>query len=187
MKLWLLRHAKVLSATGLCFGASDLPADAEATRAAARAAAATLPRELPVWVSGLRRARQLADELQALRPDLGTPRCDVRLNEMDFGQWEGRPWADIPRTEFDAWTADFAHHRVGGGESTQQVLTRVATALDDLQALVGASGEALWVTHAGVVRAAMYVTQRHAMPIPSAVEWPTAVVGHGKLLSIIWL
>lgn len=187
MKLWLLRHARVLAEPGLCYGATDLPADPEATQVAAQDAATVLPAGLPVWVSGLGRARQLVQALSALRPDLGAPTCDVRLNEMDFGAWEGRAWASIPRSAIDAWTADFAHHRVGGGESTQQVLTRVATALDDLEALLGPCGEALWVTHAGVVRAAMYLAQRHAVPIPSAAEWPKAVVGHGKLFSVTWL
>lgn len=187
MKLWLLRHARVLAAPGLCYGASDLPADPEATHAAAQAAAAVLPTGLPVWVSGLQRAQQLAHDLHTLRPDLGPPRRDLRLNEMDFGCWEGQAWDNIPRAAIDAWTADFAHHRFGGAESTQQVIDRVAAALADLVAQVGPGGEALWVTHAGVVRAAMFLAQRHAVPVPSAAEWPTAVVGHGTLLPVTWL
>lgn len=184
MKLWLLRHAQVLAAPGLCYGASDLPANTEATHAAARAAAATLPQGLPVWVSDLARARQLADALHALRPDLGPPRCDVRLREMDFGHWEGRAWADIPRAALDAWTADFAHHRFGGVESTQQVVSRVAAALSDVRAQVGPRGEALWVTHAGVVRAVMVLAQRGLVPIQDASDWPVQGLGYGGLCGI---
>lgn len=187
MKLWLLRHARVLAAPGVCYGASDLPADPEATHAAAQAAAAVLPAGLPVWVSGLQRAQQLAHDLHTLRPDLGAPRRDPRLNEMDFGCWEGHTWAHIPRTAVEAWTADFAHHRFGGAESTQQVIDRVAAALEDLVAQVGQDGEALWVTHAGVTKAVMYLKAQGARPIRSAAEWPTTGIGHGELLPVVWL
>lgn len=180
MKLWLLRHAQVLAAPGLCYGVSDLPADPEATRAAAQAAAAILPDGLPVWVSGLVRARHLANALHALRPDLGPPRCDVRLNEMDFGHWEGQAWSNIPRAALDAWTADFAHHRFGGIESTQMVLRRVAAALDEVQGTVGTNGTALWVTHAGVMRALVYLCTHGRHAIPNANEWPGLSISFGQ-------
>ena len=188
MKLWLLRHARVLAAPGLCYGASDLPADPDATRAAANAAAAVLPAGLPVWVSGLARARQLAERLQTQRPDLGVPRADVRLNEMDFGQWEGQAWAHIPRAAVDAWTTDFAHHRFGGAESTQQVIDRVAAALADVAAQVGPTGAALWVTHAGVVRAVNHLARRGPAPIRHAADWPVDGLAHGGLcvLELPW-
>jgi alpha-ribazole phosphatase len=50
--------------------------------------------------------------------------------------------------------ADFAHHRFGGAESTQQVIDRVAGALHDLRA--SQAREAVWVTHAGVIRAVQF-------------------------------
>ena len=184
MKLWLLRHARVLAAPRLCYGASDLPADPEATQNAAQAAAAVLPAGLPVWVSGLQRAQQLAHDLHTLRPDLGAARCDVRLNEMDFGCWEGQAWDNIPRAAIDTWTADFARHRFGGVENTQEVLDRVAAALADVHAQVGASGEAVWVTHAGVVRAVILLTTPGRRPIRNAREWPDTPVGHGELMGI---
>lgn len=174
MKLWLLRHARVTLEAGLCYGASDVPADPALTRAAAVAAAARLPAGLPVCVSGLGRAQQLARELHSLRPDLGPAVTDPRLNEMDFGHWELQPWDAIPRTAFDTWMADFAHHRFGGAESTQQIIDRVADALDAWrQRVVGpAVGEAVWVTHAGVIRAVQYVATHGRGPIRYASQWP---------------
>lgn len=180
MKLWLLRHAQVLAAPGLCYGVSDLPADPEATRAAAQAAAAILPDGLPVWVSGLVRARHLAKALHALRPDLGPPRCDVRLNEMDFGHWEGQAWSNIPRAALDAWTVDFAHHRFGGVETTQMVLQRVAAAIDDVQKTVGTNGAALWVTHAGVIRSVAQLVIHGRYTRPMAHQWPRLVLDCGQ-------
>ena len=42
MKLWLVRHAQVLLPTGICYGATDVAADAAATLSAAQALAAEL-------------------------------------------------------------------------------------------------------------------------------------------------
>jgi alpha-ribazole phosphatase len=170
MKLWLLRHARVELEPGLCYGASDVPANGEFTQQAAQAAAALLPPGLPVRVSGLGRAQQLARALGRLRPDLGEAVVDTRLNEMDFGRWELQPWDAMPRAAFDVWMADFAHHRFGGAESTQELIDRVADALDDLRQRV--PGEAVWVTHAGVIRAAQFITTHGRGPICYASQWP---------------
>jgi alpha-ribazole phosphatase len=170
VKLWLLRHARVTFEAGLCYGVSDVPADAALTQTAAEAAAAMLPQGLPVRVSGLGRAQQLARALQARRPDLRPAITDIRLNEMDFGHWELQRWDAVPREAFDTWMADFAHHRFGGAESTQQLIDRVADALQALRG-IGVS-EAVWVTHAGVIRAVQFVAEHGRGPITDVAQWP---------------
>lgn len=184
MKLWLLRHARVELEAGLCYGASDVPASADLTRQAAETAAALLPPGLPLWVSGLGRAQQLARELTTLRPDLGRPVTDTRLNEMDFGRWELQRWDAMPRAAFDVWMADFAHHRFGGAESTQQLIQRVADALDDLRE--SATSEAVWITHAGVIRAAQFVAAHGHGPIRDVSQWPQAAPATGGHLCLHW-
>lgn len=178
MKLWLLRHARVSLDTGLCYGASEVAADAQHTQAAAQAVAPVLPRQVPLRVSALGRARQLAHALRALRPDLSAPLVDARLNEMHFGLWELQPWDAIPRPAFDDWMADFAHHRFGGVESVQQVIERVADALQSQRA----HGEAVWVTHAGVIRAVQYVAAHGRAAIRQASQWPREAPGPGGWL-----
>jgi alpha-ribazole phosphatase len=170
VKLWLLRHAQVALPPGVCYGASDVPAHADLTQAAAEATAPLLPHGAPLWVSALGRAGQLAEVVHSLRPDLQPPHADARLNEMHFGQWEMQPWNAIPRNAFDAWMADFPHHRFGGTESTQQVIDRVASALQDLRGK--GHSEAVWVTHAGVIRAVSYLALHGNRPIQAVNEWP---------------
>ncbi|WP_127806268.1 histidine phosphatase family protein [Hydrogenophaga sp. NH-16] len=172
MKLWLLRHARVVLPPGLCYGASDVPADEALTAEAAQAIAPLLPIGLPVRVSDLGRAQQLHQALRAHRPDLGVAQTDPRIREMDFGTWEQIAWDAVPRTAFDTWMADFALHRFGGAESVHELMDRVADALDDTRATVGEGGEALWITHAGVIRSAMHLAQHERRPIASAREWP---------------
>ncbi|MES2940568.1 MAG: histidine phosphatase family protein [Pseudomonadota bacterium] len=184
MKLWLLRHAEVLLPPGLCYGGSDVAADAQRTREAAQAAAAQLPANLPVRVSGLGRAQQLARELHALRPDLGPATIDTRLNEMDFGCWELQRWDAIPRDAMDAWTADFDAHRFGGKDSVQLMLARVADALAEARTAPGADGETLWITHAGVIRSVLHLTAHGHVPVGAAAHWPRTEAPMGGLHAI---
>lgn len=181
MKLWLLRHAPVLLDAGLCYGASDVPAHEALTQEAARTLAPLLPAAAPLHVSGLGRAQQLARALRALRSDLAGPVVDTRLNEMDFGHWELQPWGAIPRSAFDAWMADFAHHRFGGAESTQQLIARVAAAL---AALPAKGSGAVWVTHAGVIRAVQYLVSSGPVPIRDAGQWPLHAPAPGGYLCL---
>jgi alpha-ribazole phosphatase len=172
MKLWLLRHARVVLPPGLCYGASDVAADEALTAEAAQAIAPLLPAGLPVRVSDLGRAQQLHRALRARRPDLGAAQTDPRIREMDFGTWEQTAWDAVPRAAFDAWMTDFAQHRFGGAESVQGLMTRVADALDATRESAGNGGEALWITHAGVIRSAIYLAQNGRRPMASAKEWP---------------
>lgn len=172
MKLWLLRHARVVLPPGLCYGASDVSADEALTAEAALAIAPLLPAGLPVRVSDLCRAQQLHRALRAHRPDLGEAVTDSRIREMDFGSWEQTAWDAVPRTAFDTWMDDFALHRFGGAENVHELMTRVADALDETRAAVGQGGEALWITHAGVIRSASYLAQHGRQPLVSAAQWP---------------
>jgi alpha-ribazole phosphatase len=186
MRLWLVRHARVQLAGGLCYGASDVPADPDHTQAVAATLATVLPAGAPLWVSGLGRAQQLAAAVRAQRGDLALPTVDLRLNEMNFGQWELQAWDAIPSSAFDGWMADFAHHRFGGAESTQQVIARVAAALADTTVATHETGaaDAVWICHAGVIRAVRYVVAHGAQPIQGVHQWPEHAPEPGGYIQI---
>jgi len=174
MRLWLVRHARPLVETGLCYGTLDVTADEEETAAAAQRLAQLLPPSVEVLVSPRRRCAQLAQALAALRPDLPA-RVEPRLAEMDFGGWEGRLWNDLPRAELDAWAAEFAHYRAGlTGESTAQFVARVGRLLGESRA---AGGDQAWITHGGVFKA-MLVHQGGA-GLPARVDWPRQSLAWG--------
>lgn len=175
MTLWLVRHAQVLLAPGTCYGALDVAADPEATRQSAAALAAVLPPGARISTSPLQRCDRLAQALLGLRPDLPL-QTDTRLQEMNFGTWEGRRWSDITRSEFDAWTADFAGHAVGGhGESVRAVMARVASAFDELPA----GPDTVWITHAGIIRAALLLAGG-MREVTRAEQWPAEAVACGQ-------
>ena len=181
LTLWLVRHTPVLAAPGLCYGASDLPTDAQATQAAARALLPQLPAGVVVRSSPLQRCERLAQAARALQPDL-TYKIDPRLREMDFGAWEGQPWDAIPRADFEAWTNDFAHARPGRhGETVTEVMQRVASAWDEARAR---RGDTLWVTHGGVMRAALLWSRGVRLPA-TAADWPRDVLGFGQVIQLV--
>ncbi len=176
MTLWLVRHAKPLVEAGVCYGALDVAADALATQTAALALAQVLPPGARTLYSPLQRCTQLQRDLQALRPDLAF-HMDARLVEMNFGNWEGQHWDAIARAELDAWTGEFATWRCGGAECVQDVMTRVAAAWDES---CGAPQQHIvWLTHAGVIRAAHLLAQglRH---INDASQWPQGAPAWGR-------
>jgi len=179
MKLWLARHACTLAPEGTCYGASDVEADAAATLEAAQALAASLPAGLVVRSSPLRRCRQLAEALQGLRADLAHE-PDARIAEMDFGTWEGQRWDAIGRGAMDRWMADFAAHRCGGGESVTLLLERVDAALHAMRAR---GDDALWITHAGVVRAVRLLARGAGVP-PTAADWPVESLAFGACVAL---
>jgi alpha-ribazole phosphatase len=178
MALWIVRHARPLIAAGICYGVMDVQADAAETEQAARALAATLPMGAVLRVSPLTRCQQLARALCASRADLQA-RTDPRLREMDFGSWEGVAWNAIPQTALQAWTDDFGKHRFGGAESANDVLTRVGRAWDEDQG----DHDTVWITHAGVARAAR-VLAHGVRTLARADQWPLEAPGYGQWLQM---
>jgi alpha-ribazole phosphatase len=184
MKLWLARHAQPLIGAGMCYGALDVSADVALTTVAARSLAASLPEKTLCRISPLRRCQQLGAALALIRPDLAinSNTCtDTRLAEMDFGQFEGQLWANIPKAAVDVWTADFGNHRFGGKESANEVLQRVKTALDEHAAL--SSNNVLWITHAGVIRACSLLKEG-IYRVATPEQWPQRVVEFGCFKNI---
>lgn len=204
--LWLVRHAQptgdVVQA-GLCYGRLDVPADPQASAVAAQALAQALvttptaPRRLVLRYSPLQRCELLAQHLCGLRPDLAqTIQPDPKLLELDFGAWEGRPWAHIARSEIDVWAHNLAHCPPGGGEPLSAMLARVASALlHAYQLAQHHQADVLWVSHAGVERCVRWLYQHqwlqhaaHRAPaaplpplvLPESAQWPQQGLGYGQ-------
>lgn len=175
MKLWLARHAQPRVEAGICYGATDMAADVDATQQAALALARVLPPGVRLVSSPLQRCRQLTQALRLLRPDL-TDSTDARLAEMDFGCWEGQRWDAIPKADIDRWTADFGRHRFGGRMSVHEFMARVALAWDQAQQ---AGQDTVWVTHAGVIRAATLLSQ-NVRQVDLATQWPQQAPAFGS-------
>ena len=76
---------------------------------------------------------------------------DDRLMEVNFVDWELKPWFAINEDELNTWMGDFVTIAPPNGESYVQLIERVNTAFD---AIVKASGkDKIIVAHGGVIRA----------------------------------
>lgn len=197
MRLYAVRHPRPDLALGVCYGSSEVACSDEAFAQAARQLNQELPSHLPVFSSPRLRCQRLA-QLLSQRGTAAGFQTDERLSEMDFGAWEGRPWAEIPHSELSAWTQDFAAYRCGGhGESASQLVTRVAQALAER---MHQGHDAVWITHAGVIRAVQWLStqpsgvvsswaqpsllpQQHAL---RAADWPQIEVPWAQVLIWDW-
>ena len=167
VQVFLIRHPKPVIDAGICYGRLDV--EPHAPQAVADRIKPQLPRDISVYSSPLRRARQLAE---ALHP---SPVIDERLCEIDFGDWEGRAWDDIERDALDQWAADVIGFTPPGGESVASLQRRVidfATSLATLPAVA-------LVAHAGVLRALV----GHWQQLPIA-EWTQLQFDFGSLTTI---
>ena len=183
MAFFIVRHARVDYPAGVCYGATDVPVNGAHTTEAAQALALALPAHARVISSPLMRCQALAVELRRLRPDLPFT-CDARLQEMNFGTWEGQPWAQLPRDALDAWTASFGEYCCGGGESVNDFLARIAMVWDETAAIRSADSAALvWICHAGVARAVQYFL-RGERRAGNASDWPTQGLAHGEVWQV---
>lgn len=151
------RHPRPRLAGRICYGRTDVPlAELPDHGAAALIEAAVDPIER-IIASPSSRAWLVA---QAVAARTGAPlHADDRLQEMDFGAWEGLAWSAVPRPELDAWAADTLHYRPGGGESVDAVLRRVRRAWTGI---ASSADTTLLVTHAGPIRCLLHI----AMGVP---------------------
>lgn len=148
MEIYLIRHTMVAIEPGICYGQTDIPvANSFETELKAVQKKLQSFERFSVYSSPLSRCRMLAERLCA-----DHVRMDPRLMEMHFGSWEQQRWDDIEEEQFSAWMVDFVHQRcTTEGESYQEVFDRVVSFWDELNRKQ--SGDALIVTHGGVIRA----------------------------------
>jgi len=146
MRVALIRHPAMEIAPGVCYGRMDL-ALSEAGMAAVPEIADAISGfgAACVWTSPSQRCAVVAEAV-ARGAEI---RRDARLLELDFGEWEGVPWDDVPRVALDAWAASPAEFVAPGGESVAALVTRVT----EVCAAIRQDGrDCVVVTHGGVLK-----------------------------------
>lgn len=182
MDLVLIRHPAPAIDVGVCYGKTDVPLAGDAVQAAQAVAQRLVAPGVPVparfVTSPLQRCAQVADRLAQRFACECT--IDARLQEIDFGAWEGRRWEAIDRVALDAWAADLRGARMHGGESVEQFEARIGRWLDDWCACRTMPASTLHVvTHAGVIR--MIASLALGEPLEAMLKWPLDVS------AVVWL
>lgn len=147
MQLYVVRHTKVDTSSGLCYGHFDVPLASHYLQDFKQ-----LKQQLPadfdqVYTSPSMRCEKLA---RYIRSDFQTKDA---LRELHFGDWEGQKWADIPFEESKAWMEDFVRIAPPNGESLREMFLRINQFIDQLRQ--ESHERVLLVTHAGVIRCLM--------------------------------
>ena len=153
--LVLVRHGEATSnAAGLLLGRTDVPLTERGVGQAAAVAASIDPVAV-VRSSPLRRAVDTAEAF-------GLPvEVDDRWVEVDYGELEGRPLAEVPGEVWRRWRDD-PSFRPERGESMAEVGERVREACEELFAAPGVGARR---TDGAVV------VVSHVSPIKAAVAW----------------
>ncbi len=162
-RVFLVRHGVADGAEGIAVGQVDLPLSekgAEGFRDLARSWHGRPPARL--FASGLARSDDSAAILgEAWKLDVVV---DERLQEMDFGDWDGRPWSEIKANEgafLKRWMDSWWRKPAPGGESLGDVARRASQWLDEI--LAAHAGETVVaVAHGGSIRSALC----HVLELP---------------------
>lgn len=177
--LYLVRHGQTAAnAAQQIQGQRDLELTALGhEQVAALALALPVATAAAVICSPLRRARQTAAALGAACATT----IDDRWIEMDYGEFEGAPIAEVRHALWEHWSADPTWAPTGG-ESHAAVAARVAEACEDLRARFGpddrdedGGGDVIVVTHVNPIKMAVawtlgvgpQVTGRMFVPLAS--------------------
>ena len=167
--LVLIRHPVVAFAAGLCYGRLDVPIKCSADVTPMVARLGNLA-PFEVWASPAVRCRAVAD---AISDRFGVPaRFDLRLLELDFGDWEGRPWSEIPIADLDRWAVDPGGFAPPGGESGEALTARVR----DFYRTACRAERLVVVTHGGPLRVLRALAHGNSIdllvmsPPPGAVD-----------------
>lgn len=153
---WWLRHAPVPDPENRIVGRLDPPCDLSDTDRLS-ALARMLPRQSVVVESGLLRCAQTLGAIESAGLTVAPAILEPALLEQDFGQWQGRRWADLDAKKdptVAAFWLDPATSTPPGGESFVAVMARVRAAV--MQMTRHFEGrDIIAVAHAGSIRAAL--------------------------------
>ncbi len=148
MRLSLIRHTSLNISPGICYGQSDVDVSENFDDELQQ-----LKRKLDgkqfdaIYSSPLQRCAKLAYGLEK-----GNIQLDHRLQELHFGDWELKPWAHIPRPNFDDWANNYANLSPPNGENFTQLHARIVEFFEEVNHHLPGK-EVVWVTHGGVIRA----------------------------------
>ncbi len=173
-RFFLVRHGETdWNVAGRLQGRRDVPLNAFGREQAARVA--RLVNALAGGVANLAFVSspllRAVETMRIVRTTLDLPvndfRVDPRLAEISFGLWEGQTWPQIRQRDGDrARRRDRApwSFTPPGGESYEDLAQRAQAAVMDLP------GDAVVVTHGGVIRALLHVAAD--MPTNEAAVLP---------------
>ena len=152
MSLYLLRHTNVHISTGICYGQTDIKLASTYENEMLEVLHKLADKSFDeIYSSPLIRCTKLASDIANGKPII----IDSRLQELNFGQWEGLRWNIIDKKpEAAAWFADYVNVKCPNGESFVDLIKRVNEFYHEI---CTKNKNVLIVTHSGVIRSFMNI------------------------------
>ncbi|MEM6866068.1 MAG: alpha-ribazole phosphatase [Bacteroidota bacterium] len=173
MEIYLIRHTAPDIDKGICYGQSDIPL-AQTFSDESNHVLAQLPGTMDiVFTSPLKRCLELAELIPSKKLKESS-----QLMEMDFGDWEMKPWGEIPKNELNPWMEDFVNHNVPNGESMTILAHRVNQWYSKLKAT--SFEKVAIVTHAGPIRILLSTINQ----TPLAEAFKRYQIDYGEMITI---
>ncbi|MBE7210190.1 MAG: histidine phosphatase family protein [Gluconacetobacter diazotrophicus] len=174
-EIGLVRHPPVSIAAGTCYGRTDVPLRPGWERWVGEVLPVLRqPGFARIHSSPATRCRRPA---AAIAAELAIPLLiDDRLAELDFGEWEGRPWAEIPRNAVDEWAAAPLDFAPPGGEPVRAMIGRVSRCLPELRR----GPPTLLLSHGGPLR----VLVRLLAGLPVDASHPAPAMGSVRIVAM---
>jgi broad specificity phosphatase PhoE len=169
MTLFVVRHGRTeANASGLLLGRADPQLDDVGWQQASDMAS-VLPTGARVVSSPLRRCTETASVI-ADRGEPGVPvETDDRLVELDYGELDLRPLAEVPAATWAQWRSD-PDFRPPGGETLNELASRVGASLEEL-VTDDTTRDVVVVTHVSPVKAAL----AWALGVGIGISWRSFV------------
>lgn len=156
LNLTIIRHTSVKVSAGICYGRSDV--ELSGTYDSEKEIIIENLNGISydfIYTSPLSRCFKLAADISKDHEVI----CDNRLSELDFGDWEKRPWEDIYKTPYaEKWFENWMETPCPNGESFIQMVSRVKDFILE-KASEHENSDLLIVTHSGVMRIIIFLLQ----------------------------
>ncbi len=181
MKVLLVRHGETdWNVAKKIQGSTDIPLNETGIKQAEKLAETLAKRKTPIQGIYTSRLKRAADTARIAAEKLGVV-CKVLegIEEINFGLWEGISWDEVAEkfpVEFQTWRQNRRYEHPPKGESYQELLVRVVTALqtllrelcaeDNEEGKAHIEGDIVVVTHSAdimTLMSAIYDTPFHEM------------------------
>ena len=148
-EIYLIRHTTPEVESGICYGYSDLNVTENFIEESndIKLALKKFKPDL-VYSSPLLRCSKLT---ASLFPNQLT-QFDDRIKELNFGDWEMKPWNGIDKELISEWSKDFITLSPPQGESFQQLYKRANDFWKKEIATMEDANKVVIITHSGVMR-----------------------------------
>lgn len=184
MEVYVVRHTEVDVPAGTCYGQSEVPLRDSFQSEVIELKSKLINEFDVVYSSPFSRCTRLAEEL-----GFHDYIIDVRLSELNFGDWEMQNWDSIDTKKIEQWSEDIVGVRLPNGENLSDMYVRVSQFMEDL--LRANYRNVLLVTHGGVIRSlwawilGFPLKNLFSVPVGFGEVFAFNAIDNGKIINII--